>query len=185
MARSPIVMQGYVGNDDATAETIEDDGWLHTGDLASIDDDGFIFIVDRKKDMILTAGYNVYPAELERVIAAHPAVAMVAVGPCTDEDKGEIAKAYIVLKDGARAEPTEIIDLCRTELAAYKVPPTGSVLRRPPEDQHRQDHAPTTPHPRPRMTRAQSPSSSRDDDRAMARTPPPSHLSSEAQAYLA
>ena len=150
MARAPIVMQGYVGNDDATAETIEDDGWLHTGDLASIDDDGFIFIVDRKKDMILTAGYNVYPAELERVIAAHPAVAMVAVGPCTDEDKGEIAKAYIVLKDGARAEPTEIIDLCRTELAAYKIPrlvqfsddlpktSTGKIMRR---QLHTLDHA--------------------------------------------
>ena len=82
MARGPIVMQGYFGNEQATAETIEPDGWLHTGDLASMDDDGYIFIVDRKKDMILTAGYNVYPAEIERVIAAHPAVAMVAVGPC-------------------------------------------------------------------------------------------------------
>jgi len=142
MARGPIVMQGYYGNEEATAEAIEDDGWLHTGDLASMDNDGAIFIVDRKKDMILTAGYNVYPAELERVIAAHPSVAMVAVGPSEDEAKGELAKAYVVLKDGARPAPEEIIDFCRTELAAYKVPrlvqfvddlpktSTGKIMRR-------------------------------------------------------
>ena len=142
MARGPIVMQGYFGNDAATAENIEDDGWLHTGDLASMDEDGYIFIVDRKKDMILTAGYNIYPAELERVIAAHPAVALVAVGPRTDEVKGEIAKAYIVLREGADGDADDIIAFCRGELAAYKVPrevqfvadlpktSTGKVMRR-------------------------------------------------------
>ena len=81
MISGPLVMQGYCGNPQATRETIEPDGWLHTGDIAKIDADGFIYIVDRKKDMILTAGFNVYPAELERVIAGHPHVAMVAVGP--------------------------------------------------------------------------------------------------------
>ena len=142
MARGPLVMQGYYGNDAATNETIEDDGWLHTGDLASMDEDGHIFIVDRKKDLILTAGFNIYPAELERVIAAHPAVALVAVGPRTDELKGEIAKAYIVLKDGVEGDAEDIIAFCRRELAAYKVPreiqfvadlpktSTGKVMRR-------------------------------------------------------
>ena len=142
MARGPLVMQGYYGNDRATAETIEDDGWLHTGDLASMNENGHIFIVDRKKDLILTAGYNVYPAELERVIAAHPAVALVAVGPRTDELKGEIAKAYIVLKDGVEGNAEDIVTFCRSELAAYKVPreiqfvadlpktSTGKVMRR-------------------------------------------------------
>lgn len=142
MARGPIVMDGYYGNDAATTETIEPDGWLHTGDLASVDSEGHIFIVDRKKDMILTAGYNVYPAELERAIGAHPAVAMVAVGPVPDETKGETAKAYVVLKDGATADADEIIAACRAELAAYKVPravqfvsdlpktSTGKVMRR-------------------------------------------------------
>ena len=142
MARGPLTMQGYYGNDAATAETMEDDGWLHTGDLASMDEDGYIFIVDRKKDMILTAGYNVYPAELERVIAAHPAVALVAVGPRADENKGEIAKAYIVLKTGAEGDAEDIIAFCRGELAAYKLPreiqfvadlpktSTGKVMRR-------------------------------------------------------
>ena len=142
MARGPLVMQGYFGNEQATAETIEEDGWLHTGDLASMDENGQIFIIDRKKDLILTAGYNVYPAELERVIAAHPAVALVAVGPRTDELKGEIAKAYIVLKNGVEGDAEDIIAFCRGELAAYKLPreiqfvadlpktSTGKVMRR-------------------------------------------------------
>ncbi len=80
MCKGPIVMQGYFGNEAATEETIEPDGWLHTGDLCKIDEDGYYYVVDRKKDMILTAGYNIYPAEIERVLAAHPAVAMSAVG---------------------------------------------------------------------------------------------------------
>ena len=80
MIRGPIVMQGYYGNERATREAIEPDGWLHTGDLATMDEDGAIFIVDRKKDMINTAGFKVFPAEIERVVAAHPSVALVAVG---------------------------------------------------------------------------------------------------------
>ncbi len=122
MIRGPIVMLGYYGNDDGTLETIESDGWLHTGDIATMDGDGCIFIVDRKKDMILTAGYNVYPAELERVIAGHPDVAMVAVGSIPDEDKGELAKAYVIAKEGTSPETDKIIDYCREHLAAYKVP---------------------------------------------------------------
>ncbi len=93
MIRGPIVMQGYYGDEQATREAIEPDGWLHTGDLATMDEDGAIFIVDRKKDMINTGGFKVFPAEIERVIAAHPSVAMVAVGGQPDELKGEIAKA--------------------------------------------------------------------------------------------
>ena len=122
MVRGPIVMQGYFGNEEKTRETIEPDGWLHTGDLARMDEDGCIFIVDRKKDMILTAGFNVYPAEIERVVAGHPAVALVAVGSVDDEMKGELAKAYIVLKEGESATEAEIIEFCRGSLAAYKVP---------------------------------------------------------------
>ena len=142
MVRGPIVMQGYYGNETATRETIEPDGWLHSGDLARQDEDGYLWIVDRRKDMILTAGYNVYPAELERVIAMHPAVALVAVGPRPDELKGEIAKAYVVLKPGAGADADEIREHCREHLAAYKVPrevqfvddvpktSTGKIMRR-------------------------------------------------------
>ncbi len=122
MVRGPYTMLGYYGNDKATAEAIEPDGWLHSGDLCKMDADGYFYIVDRKKDMILTAGYNIYPAEIERVIVGHPAVAMVGVGPKPDPHKGEIAKAYIVLRAGAGADAAEIIEHCRKHLAAYKVP---------------------------------------------------------------
>jgi len=124
MMRGPIVMQGYWDNEKATRETIEPDGWLHTGDLASMDEDGAIFIVDRKKDMINSSGFKIFPAEIERVVAAHPSVALVAVGGIPDQLKGEIAKAYVVLKPGATADAEGILALCRRELAAYKVPRT-------------------------------------------------------------
>jgi long-chain acyl-CoA synthetase len=142
MVRGPIVMQGYYGNEAGTKETIEADGWLHSGDLAKMDEDGYVWIVDRKKDMILTAGYNVYPAEVERVISMHASVALVAVGSQPDDVKGEIAKAYVVLKPGAEPDPDAIRSLCREHLAAYKVPraiqfvddvpktSTGKVMRR-------------------------------------------------------
>jgi long-chain acyl-CoA synthetase len=142
MIRGPIVMQGYYGNEQATRETIEPDGWMHTGDLATMDEDGAIFIVDRKKDMINTAGFKVFPAEIERVIAAHPSVAMVAVGSQPDEFKGEVAKAYVVLKPGARGDAEGILSFCREQLAAYKAPralqfvadlpktSTGKIMRR-------------------------------------------------------
>jgi long-chain acyl-CoA synthetase len=142
MVRGPIVMQGYYDNEPATREAIEPDGWLHTGDLASVDCDGYIHVVDRKKDMILTAGYNVYPAELERVIAGHPGVALVAVGSQPDELKGEIAKAYVVARSGIEVTEESIMSFCRERLAAYKVPrkvqfvadlpktSTGKVMRR-------------------------------------------------------
>jgi long-chain acyl-CoA synthetase len=107
-----------------------------------MDDDGCIFIVDRKKDMILTAGYNVYPAEIERVVAGHPDVALVAVGSIPDLEKGELAKAYIVPKTGTQPDTEDVIAYCREHLAAYKVPravqfvddlpktSTGKVMRR-------------------------------------------------------
>jgi long-chain acyl-CoA synthetase len=142
MVRGPIVMLGYYGNDVATRETIEPDGWLHTGDVAVSDPYGRFSIVDRRKDMIITGGYNVYPAEIERVIAGHPAVAMVAVGSQADEVKGELARAYVVLRAGTSATEAEIIDHCRPHLAAYKLPrsvqfvddlpktSTGKIMRR-------------------------------------------------------
>jgi long-chain acyl-CoA synthetase len=122
MVKGPLNMLGYYGNEKATRETIEPDGWLHSGDLGKMDADGYFYIVDRKKDMILTAGYNIYPAEIERVIAGHPSVAMVGVGAKADPKKGEIAKAYIVLKSDASADENGIIDFCRKHMAAYKVP---------------------------------------------------------------
>ncbi len=142
MVKGPFVMMGYYGNEDATGEAIRPDGWLHSGDLAKRDEDGYVYIVDRKKDMILTAGFNVYPAELERVICGHPAVAMAGVGARQDAEKGEIAKAYVVLKPDRTAAAEDISAFCREHLAAYKVPrevqivadlpttSTGKILRR-------------------------------------------------------
>jgi long-chain acyl-CoA synthetase len=122
MFRGPLVMLGYYGNQAGTAATIEPDGWLHTGDVATMDEDGYFTIVDRIKDMILTAGFNAYPAEIERVLCAHPGVALAAVGGIPDEAKGELAKAYVVLKPGINLTHEELIAYCRRHLAAYKVP---------------------------------------------------------------
>ena len=142
MIKGPITMMGYFGDKKKSKETLESDGWLHSGDLGTMDEDGYVFIVDRKKDMILTAGYNVYPAEIERVLANHPQVALAAVGKETDNLKGEIAKAYVVLKNDAKISEKELIDFCRQTLAAYKCPrkvkfvqdvpktSTGKIMRR-------------------------------------------------------
>ncbi len=142
VVRGPLVMLGYYGNEEATKATIEPDGWMHTGDIATRDDEGHYFIVDRRKDLIITGGFNVYPAEIERVVAAHPAVAMVAVGSVPDETRGELARAYVVLRPGVTATEAEIIEHCRPHLAAYKLPrsvrfvpdlpktSTGKVMRR-------------------------------------------------------
>ncbi len=122
MFRGPMVMDGYYGNQEATNASIETDGWLHSGDIATVDDDGYFTIVDRKTDMILTAGFNVYPAELERVLCMHPAVALAAVTGVPDDTKGELAKAYVVLKPDATVTAAELIAHCREHLAAYKIP---------------------------------------------------------------
>ena len=122
MVRGPIVMNGYHGNPAATAEAIDPDGWLHTGDLAYASADGHFFVVDRLKDMIITAGYNIYPAEIERVLVEHPAVAAVAVGAVPDAMKGELACAYVVLRAGATATEPDILAFTENRLAAYKRP---------------------------------------------------------------
>lgn len=119
--RGPQVMRGYWNPPDETGNTLRD-GWLHTGDLARMDEDGYFYILDRKKEMILSGGYNVYPREIDEVLFAHPKVReAVAVG-IPDAYRGETIKAYVVLKDGETATPEEIIDYCRANLAAYKVP---------------------------------------------------------------
>jgi len=137
----PVGHARLLGNPEATAQTIERDGWLATGDIATQGPDGYLRIVDRKKDMLLTAGYNVYPAELEQVIALHPSVAMVAVVGIPDDEKGEVAVAHIVLLP-ARADAEGIVAHCRQHLASYKIPrricfvedlpktSTGKIMRR-------------------------------------------------------
>jgi long-chain acyl-CoA synthetase len=139
--RGHNVMKGYWGRDDATAETIRD-GWLYTGDMAKVDEDGYFFIVDRKKDLIIRGGYNVYPREIEELLYEHPAVREAAVVGMPHDEYGEEVGAAVALKDGAEASAEELRDFVKEQVAAYKYPrkvwlvdelpkgPTGKILKR-------------------------------------------------------
>jgi len=119
--KGPQVMKGYWNMPGETAKTIRD-GWLYTGDMAWIGKDGFTYIVDRKKDMVIAGGYNIYPREVEEVLYEHPKVKEVVVAGVPDSYRGETLKAYCVLKEGESAGDKEIIDFCKQNLAKYKVP---------------------------------------------------------------
>ncbi len=118
--RGPQVMKGYLNNPEATAVTIDEDGWLHTGDVARIDADGHTYIVDRVKELIKYKGFQVPPAELEALVVTHPAVADVAVIGVPDVEAGELPRAYVVLKPGAEAAAEEIQDFVAGHVATYK-----------------------------------------------------------------
>jgi long-chain acyl-CoA synthetase len=121
LVRGPQVMQGYWKLPQETADTLRD-GWLYTGDIAQIDEDGYVFIVDRKKDLIISSGYNIYPREIDEVLYEHPKVLdAVAIG-MPDPYRGETVKAYIVLKLGESVTEEEIIQFSKARLAAYKIP---------------------------------------------------------------
>jgi long-chain acyl-CoA synthetase len=122
--RGPMVMKEYFGNPQATAGAIEAGGWLRTGDLVTQDASGYLYVVDRAKDMIISGGYNVYPAEIERVISQHPAVSAVVVAPVADAKKGQVPAAFIVRRENSLCTAEEIIEHCRAQLAPYKVPRT-------------------------------------------------------------
>lgn len=123
VVRGVNTMSCYHNNPQATAEAFAG-GWFHTGDLGYVDEDGFFFIVDRKKDLIIRGGYNVYPREVEEVLYAHPSVAQVAVVGVPDERLGEEVKAYVELKPGLAASEQELIAFAKVRLAAYKYPRT-------------------------------------------------------------
>lgn len=114
-------MKGYWNRPDETAKVIDDEGWLHTGDMARMDARGFFYIVDRKKDMILVSGFNVYPNEIEDVIAGMPGVLEVAAVGVPDEHSGEVVKVFIVRKDPALSE-ADVKAFCRENLTGYKQP---------------------------------------------------------------
>ncbi len=140
--RSPSNTSGYWQLPDATASTIDANGWLHTGDAAYMDEDGYVYIQDRIKDMIITGGENVYPAEVESAIYGHPAIAEVAVIGIPSERWGEEVKACVVAKPGMEVDPNDVIAWARERIAPFKVPksvdvipelprnPTGKVMRR-------------------------------------------------------
>jgi long-chain acyl-CoA synthetase len=117
----PQVMLGYWNRPEETAQVLQD-GWLLTGDMAVMDEEGYFSIVDRKKDLIIAGGYNVYPREVEEVLYEHPKVLEVAVAGVPDSYRGEIVKAFVVLRSGEQASVEEILEFARARLAAYKVP---------------------------------------------------------------
>lgn len=119
--KGPQVMKGYWNMPEETANTLRD-GWLYTGDISRVDEDGYLYIVDRKKDLIIASGYNIYPRDVEEVIYEHPSVQEAVVIGVPDPYRGETVKAYIVLKAGKAATEEEMIEYCRKNLAAYKVP---------------------------------------------------------------
>lgn len=119
--KGPQVMRGYKDKPDETANTLRD-GWCYTGDIAVMDEDGYFFIVDRKKDMILSGGFNVYPREIDEVFYAHPKVQEACAIGIPDPKRGENVKVFVVLKAGETATPQEFIDYCKKRLAVYKLP---------------------------------------------------------------
>jgi long-chain acyl-CoA synthetase len=141
MVRGRNVMQGYHHLPEETARTIMD-GWLHTGDLGKLDEDGFVTITGRKKDLIISAGENIYPREIEEALAQHPKVKEVAVIGVKDDVRGEVPKAFVIAREGVTLDEKELRAHCRESLANYKVPkhfeivadlprsPTGKVLKR-------------------------------------------------------
>lgn len=141
VVRGPSVMKSYYNRPEATEEAMRN-GWFHTGDIGVVDADGYLSIVDRKKDMILRAGFNVYPRELEEVLLTHPAVLLAAVVGVPDARMGEEVKAYVVRKPGANVTEEMLVEWCREQFASYKYPrivefrdalpisATGKVLKR-------------------------------------------------------
>lgn len=125
--RGPVCMSGYWNNAEATRSSF-DDGWFKTGDGARIDEDGYVYIVDRLKDMFISGGENVYPAEIERVLGDHPAVLLSAVIGIPNEQWGEVGAAYVVLKEGAHASEADLRVHCTSRLAKYKVPKSISLV---------------------------------------------------------
>jgi acyl-CoA synthetase (AMP-forming)/AMP-acid ligase II len=140
--RTPQLMAGFLGRPEETAEVIVEDGWFRSGDLGRVDSDGFVYVQDRLKDLIISGGENVYSPEIERVLAEHPAVMEVAVIGVPDDQWGEVVKAVVSLNPGATATEAELIDHCRERLAHFKCPksvdmvdalprnPTGKILKR-------------------------------------------------------
>jgi long-chain acyl-CoA synthetase len=147
--RGDNVMLGYYNQLDETLKALRN-GWLHTGDLAKKDEEGYIYIVDRKKDMVIVAGLNVYPREVEEVIYQYPKVKEVAVIGLADKLRGEYVKAFIVLKEGEECHSKELLRFMREKLAAYKLPrhiefveslpknSTGKIMKRILKEQQEQ-----------------------------------------------
>jgi acyl-CoA synthetase (AMP-forming)/AMP-acid ligase II len=115
-------MKGYFGDPEATAATVDAEGWLHTGDIGTMDERGNLRITDRKKDMFIVGGFNAYPAEIENIVMGHPDVAQVAVVGVEDHRMGEVGSAFVIPRHGATLDVDAFIAWCRDNMANYKVP---------------------------------------------------------------
>lgn len=120
--RGRNVMKGYYNKPEATEEAFKGGSWFHTGDLGRLDEEGYLYIVDRVKDMIIRGGFNIYPREIEEALMTHPAVSMASVIGVPHDRHGEEVKAFVVLKEGAEAAPEEIVAWSKEQMAAYKYP---------------------------------------------------------------
>jgi len=119
--KGPQVMIGYYNMPEETEKTLKN-GWLYTGDIGKLDENGYFYIVDRKKDMIIAGGYNIYPRDIDEVLFEHPQIVEACAVGIPDEYRGETVKAFVVLKSGASLTEEEIINYCKDKLAKYKVP---------------------------------------------------------------
>jgi acyl-CoA synthetase (AMP-forming)/AMP-acid ligase II len=133
IARGGHVMKGYWKLPEATAQTLKD-GWIYTGDIGYRDSKGFLFLVDRKKDMIISGAFNIYPAEIEKILTGHPAVQEVAVIGVPDEKWGEAVKAVVVLQPGAKATQKDLLDYCKQSGAGFRTPKTIDFINEIPRN---------------------------------------------------
>jgi len=131
IVQGPGVMKGYLNRPEATAEALKG-GWLHTGDLARRDEDGYIYIVDRKKEMIIRGGYNIYPREIEEVLYRHPAVLECAVVGMPHKDLGEEVAAVVLLREGREASAEDLKDWVKERVAPYKYPRVVRIVKELP-----------------------------------------------------
>lgn len=133
VCRGPNVMLGYYRKPDATREVMRG-GWLHTGDLARMDEEGYIYIVDRKKDLIISGGENIFPREIEEVLLEHPAIADAAVVGSPDPLWGEVVHAFLVLREGYSLNQEAVVEYCKKRLAGYKKPRRVTFLEQIPRN---------------------------------------------------
>ena len=150
VARGPRVMSGYWKDEEKTAKTIDKDGWVHTGDMGYVDEDGYFYLAGRATDMIIRGGENISPEEVENVLHSHPKIEEAAVIGVPDEEWGEVPQAVVVLREGETATAEEIMEYCRANLSSFKRPrsvvfvaelprnPIGKVLKRVLREQYGQ-----------------------------------------------
>jgi acyl-CoA synthetase (AMP-forming)/AMP-acid ligase II len=133
VTRSDLVMKGYWKDPEATAQTLKN-GWLHTGDMGYLDDRGYLYLMDRSKDMIISGGENIYPREIEEIIIQHPAVAEVAIIGVPDREWGEAVKAIVALSPGREVSEAELLEYCQQHIASYKKPKSVDVVAELPKN---------------------------------------------------